>query len=169
MDKSLIEKYKSEMLNMYRQKNSGFIPAVAAAQQPSPPLETPDGKGSLIAFVTAVRQLYPVENARVTVFRGTGENRVIIDTKLTDSSGKTGAFILDAPAKAGSLDKDSTAVPYALYNMLIEKEGYRDNLHVNIPIFSNTVSLQNSNLMLLETAGVDKSAQIFDEAPVYNL
>lgn len=168
MDKSLIEKYKLEMLNMYRQKNSGFVPA-ATATQPAPTLETPDGKGSLIAFVTAVRQLYPVENARVTIFRGTGENRVIIDTKFTDQSGKTDAFILDAPYKAGSLDKDSTAIPYTLYNMLIEKEGYRDNLHVNIPVFSNTVSLQSSNLMLLETAGVDKSAQIFDEAPVYDL
>lgn len=178
MDKSLIEKYKTEMLNMYRQKNGGFVPAVTdrtvdtLSLRPNPNTpsnETADGKGSLLAIVTAVRGLYPVENARVTVFKGTGENRQIIDFKITDQSGRTEAFILDTPSKAGSLDKDNAALPYTLYNMLVEKEGYRDNLHINIPIFSNTVSLQSSNLMLLETAGADKSAQIFDEAPVYNL
>jgi hypothetical protein len=174
MDKSLIEKYKTDMLNMYRRKNGIAVPASSAETSPKnapliPSNVTPDGKGSLIAVVTSLRGLYPVENARVTVFRGTGQNRQIIDTKFTDISGKTDAFVLDAPSKAGSLDQNSTTVPYTLYNMLIEKEGYRDNLHLNIPIFSNTVSLQNSNLMLLETAGVDKSAQIFDEAPVYNL
>lgn len=177
MDKSLIEKYKTEMLNMYRQKNGNFVPTVSqnTAEQrgytppPITPTPLPDGKGSLIAFVTTVRQLYPVENARVTVFKGSGESRQIIDTKFTDTSGRTGAFILDTPQKSESLTPNGTALPYTLYNMLIEKEGYRDNLHINIPVFSNTVSLQSSNMMLLETAGADKSAQIFDEAPVYNL
>ena len=182
MDKSLIEKYKTDMLNMYRRKNGISVPTVSKnrvvqtqtnAENPKAPLipsnVTPDGKGSLIAVVTTLRELYPVENARVTVFRGTGQNRQIIDTKFTDISGKTDAFVLDAPSKAPTLNQNSTEPVYTLYNMLIEKEGYRDNLHLNIPIFSNTVSLQSSNLMLLETAGVDKSAQIFDEAPVYNL
>ena len=177
MDKSLIEKYKADMLNMYRRKNGIAVPVASSVQNEtapkSPPLVpssvTPDGKGSLVAVVTSIRGLYPVESARVTVFSGTGQNRRIIDTKFTDQSGKTEAFVLAAPNKAPSLDQNSTAPVYALYNMLIEKEGYRDNLHLNIPVFSNTVSLQSSNLMLLETAGADKSAQIFDEAPVYNL
>jgi hypothetical protein len=53
--------------------------------------------------------------------------------------------------------------------MLIEADGYIKNIHLNIPVFSNVTSLQQSNLILEETAGEDKGPKVFDEAQKYNL
>lgn len=167
MDKNLIEKYKEEMLKMYSSKAKS-IPAVAPLPESSTPSQD-TASGNLIGIVTAVRSLYPVKNARVTVFTGDYENMNIIDTALTDESGRTKTFLLPTPQKSLSLDENNTVLPYALYNMLIEADGYIKNIHLNIPVFSTVTSLQQSNLLLEETAGTDKGPQIFDEAQKYDL
>ena len=43
------------------------------------------------------------------------------------------------------------------------------NIHLNIPVFPTVTSRQTSNLLLLETAGVDKGPRIFDESQKYDL
>ena len=53
--------------------------------------------------------------------------------------------------------------------MLVEADGYIDNIHLNIPVFSGVTSIQGSDMMLIETAGADKDAQIFNEGIDYNL
>jgi hypothetical protein len=53
--------------------------------------------------------------------------------------------------------------------MEVKAEGYVDNVHINIPVFSGVTSLQRSNMMLLETAGADKSPQVFDESERFDL
>ena len=76
---------------------------------------------------------------------------------------------METPLKSESLDSANTEIPYSLYNMMFEADGYLTNIHLNIPVFPDTVSRQTSNLLLLETAGADKGPQIFDEAQSYNL
>ncbi len=175
MDSNIIEKYKNEMLKMYAsapraiptQTTETVIPE---PQTPPTPQPIPDtSTGNLIGIVTAVRALYPVKNAKVTVFTGDYNNMNVIDTALTDNSGRTKVFVLPTPEKALSLDDTNTVLPYALYNMIIEADGYIKNIHLNIPVFSTVTSLQQSNLLLEETAGEDKSPQIFDEAQKYDL
>jgi len=170
LDKNLIEKYKSEMLKMYRTKTNA-IPAQAPQPEipKTPPQPQDAATGNLIGIATAVRALYPVKNARVTVFTGDYSNMNIIDTALTNESGRTKTFILPTPQKSLSLDETNTALPYALYNMLVEADGYIKNIHLNIPVFSTITSLQQSNLLLEETAGTDKSPQVFDESQKYDL
>ncbi|MBR6533046.1 MAG: hypothetical protein IKT44_01280 [Clostridia bacterium] len=172
MDSNMIERYKNQMLEMYNatqkvvpaQTNENSIP------QPQTPQPTPDTtSGNLIGIVTAVRALYPVKNAKVTVFTGEYDNLNVIDTDLTDQSGRTKTFVLPTPEKALSLEETNTVLPYALYNMLIEADGYIKNIHLNIPVFSGVTSLQQTNLLLEETAGTDKGPQIFDEAQKYDL
>ena len=168
MDKELIEKYRQEMMRTY----NIVKPAMATPAEPQTPKETePDqpNTGQLIAIVTAVRSLYPVEGAKVTIFTGNVDEKNIISTAYTDQSGRTDAVILPTPSKQLSLDSENTRIPYALYNMLVEAEGYVDTLHLNIPVFSGVTSLQRSNLLLLETAGEDTSMRVFDEAQQYNL
>ncbi len=172
MDKNVIEQYKQEMLNMYK-KSKNLKPTktfVETAAMDNPPTEnTVSQKGSLIAIVTALRGIYPVENAEVTVFTGNVGDKQIIDTALTDSSGRTRPFLLETPNKQISLEEDSANTPYSAYNLEIKAEGYRDNIHINIPVFSGVTSLQRSNMMLLETAGEDKGPQIFDESQRFDL
>ncbi len=174
MDRDIIEKYKSEMLKMYKKstKESFLKPTVAPVitenLEPQPKI-TPQSSGKLLAVVTTVRTLYPVPNAKVTVFTGDYENMNVVDTSLTDQSGRTKVFTLPAPSNALSLDKDNKQIPYAVYNMLVEADGYIDNIHLNIPVFSGVTSIQGSNMLLKETAGANMDIQVFDEAEKYDL
>ncbi|MBQ6847336.1 MAG: hypothetical protein IJO62_00260, partial [Clostridia bacterium] len=103
-----------------------------------------------------------------TVFTGDPDNMQVIDTDYTDENGKTKAFLLTTPQKAESQEPNNE-IPYSLYNMMFEAEGYLTNIHLNIPVFPDVVSRQTSNLLLLETAGADKNPRIFDELQKYNL
>jgi len=175
MDRDLIEKYKSEMLRMYKGRNeavaekSDKIVTTDMAVGDDKANPTTDSSGKLIGVVTAIRSLYPVKNAKVTVFKGNTDNMQIIDVKNTDQSGRTDAFILPTPERSESLTPENDGIPYAEYNMMVEADGYLTNIHLNIPVFSGVTSVQPTNMTLLETAGVDKGPQIFDEAQNYNL
>ena len=163
MDNNLFAKYKEEMLKMYRASNTEMPIAKPVNTTPN------TNEGYLIGIVTAVRSLYPVKNAKITIFTGDYENMNVIDTDLTDQSGRTKTFVLPTPESNISLDQNNTNIPYALYNMAIEADGYIKNIHLNIPVFGTVTSLQQSNLLLEETAGEDKGPQIFDEAQKYDL
>lgn len=168
MDKNLIEKYKNEMLNMYRKTKS--VPTVVpVTPPPQQSADLPDSSGKLIAIVTSLRGIYPVKNAKVTVFTGNYGDMQVVDTAFTDESGRTRPFVLETPNKQISLESENNGIAYANYNLEVKAEGYVDNVHINIPVFSGVTSLQSSNLMLLETAGVDKGPQIFDESARFDL
>lgn len=171
MDRKIVEKYKNEMLNMYRTTRA--VPTVTEPdmQIPTAPQVsvTDDSRGGLVAIVTTVRNLYPVPNARVTVFTGNIDDKQIVATDVTDSSGRTGIFNLKTPSRELSQQADRNALPYAVYNMMVEADGFIDNIHLNIPVFGGVTSLQRSDMILIETAGVDKDAQIFNEGERYDL
>lgn len=172
MDKSLIESYKQEMLKMYTNRTNTAIPVINNApnvEQKQEKQNTQTATGRLEGIATSVRGLYFVPNAKVTVFTGTPENMQVIDTAFTNQNGRTKAFILPAPSKSESLEPDTTKKPYALYNIMFEADGYIPNIHLNVPVFPTVTSRQTSNLLLLETAGVDKGPRIFDELQNYNL
>lgn len=169
MDKELIEKYKNEMRRMYNSTNAHVKNAAAITTPAPPPQNTDTTTGSLLGIVTAIRSLYPVKNARVTIFTGTYPEMQVIDSDFTDESGRTKIFTLPTPAKSLSLNEDNTKIPYSSYNMAVEADGYIKNIHLNIPVFSGVTSLQQSNLILEETAGEDKKPQIFDESNNYDL
>ena len=162
MDKSLIDRYKAEMMSLYKGRSK---PVMAQTV----PVPQQGDTGKLIGVATQIRGLYFVPNTKVTVFTGSPDNMQIIDTDFTNENGRTKEFILPTPAKALSEDQNNTIQPYSLYNMMFEADGYLTNIHLNIPVFEGVTSRQTSNLLLLETAGVDKGPRIFDEMPNYNL
>ena len=170
MDKSLIEKYKAEMLKMYKPKiTKTAIPTVANESNPEKQATDENSSGELTALVTTLRSIYPVKNAKVTVFTGNPDNMNIIDTDYTDESGRTKSFVLSAPSKELSQNSGDSNKPYSSYNMLVQSDGYIDNVHLNIPVFSGVNSLQSSNMMLYDTAGENKGPQIFDESQSFYL
>lgn len=169
MDKDLIERYKREMLKMYGDRIKP-VNAVSPLQlKVEEPPTTDNQIGGIIGIITSIRSLYPVPNAKVTVFTGNMDNMQVVDTAYADESGKTKEFELQAPPKSLSLNSDNQTRPYALYNMMVEADGYLTNIHLNIPVFSGITSVQRSNMTLFETAGVNKGPQIFDELQNYNL
>lgn len=173
MDKDLIEKYKRELMHLHRTK-----PAVAepGGQQGEYTEGTPYDKedsanpnGRLSVMVTAISSLYPVEKAKVTVFTGDYMTPNIIDTDFTDQSGKTKTFSIPAPTRELSMEPNTGARPYTLYNVLVEADGYADNLHINLPVFRGVTSLQRSNLTPLASFGGNKGPIVFNELSNFNL
>lgn len=170
MNKDIFEKYKNEMLRMYNSVHkANSLPTVA---EPTPPPQSNDPQnaqiGKLLGVVTSFNSLYPVQNAKVTVFKGEFENMEIIDSDKTDQSGKTKLFLLPTPDKDLSMMPDLAETPYAIYNMAVETDGFLTNIHLNIPVFSGITSIQRSNL-ILDQDQTGNEPQIFDEGQKYNL
>ena len=96
MDKETLEKYKNEMLKMYRSQKvqAPVIRPTVAEVNPKVTQTTETPTGGLLAVVTTVRNLYPVSNAKVTIFTGDYDNKNVIDSAFTDQSGRTKVFIL---------------------------------------------------------------------------
>lgn len=170
MDKDLINKYRNEMLKMYRGSN----PAKQTAAQPYTPgsgntqpqpdtkqqfsgqqgfyapgapyekQDASDSSGRLSVMVSAANGILPVPGARVTVFTGTYEQPEIIATDITDESGKTKVFELYAPPRSLSMTSGQTEQPYTLYSVLVEADGFASNLHLNVPVFMGVTSMQKA-------------------------
>lgn len=157
MDRSLIEKYKNDMLKKYG--SSAAEKTTSAAPE----------KGRLSANVTSVANIYPVRGARVTVFTGSPDSMTVLDSAVTDESGKTRDFLLDAPPKSLSMTSGAPALPYTLYNLLISADGFLDNIHLNIPVFSGIASVQRSDMLPKAVAGGRTDPIIFNEFSSFEL
>lgn len=196
MDRDLIEKYKNELMKMYRahadtRARYAAAPAEPAEEAPPPKEQTPptdgtqpgfyipgepskgddasDVNGRLVAIVTSISYLYPVPDAKVTIFTGPYENMQIVATDTTNQSGRTKVFELSAPERQLSMQSGLSEQPYSLYNMLIDADGFVSNLHLNIPVFRGVTSLQRSNLLPVSAAGDIDGPIIYNESSSYNL
>jgi hypothetical protein len=158
-----IEIYKQEMLKMYRQakKDPPTLPTAAPVQ---PPLPTTDGIGGLVVQVTTLKNLYAVPNAKVTVLKD-GE---VVDTDTTNQSGRTKVFSLSTPSKDYSESAGSTVLPYAVYKVVVEADGFLENITNDVPVFSTVTSIQPVDLMLI-SASQNGAPEINEGAGEYPL
>lgn len=177
MRKKTPQDYANELLQMYRdsaphQETSVPVAASVNAPQPQtvPTIEFEDGTGGLQVNVTTLRRLYPVKNALVTVFTGYSDNMTVIETDITDESGKSGVFNLKAPPAAESQQAENGgAIPYANYNISVRSDGYVEQIAMNVPVFSGVISVQGINLMPIAAAGGHTNPQIIEEGNNYDL
>ncbi len=173
-EQSLIEQYRAEMMRLYGGR-TGHSPravetaAQTAAQSPSQSALADGNEGGLSVRVTTVRGLYPVEGAQVEVFAGFGENSEVLQSAITDQNGKTPVFRLPTPAKGLSESAGQSERPYAEYSVSVKSDGYREQIHRNIPVFPGVQSVQSADLTLLSAAGEDTGPQIFDAQIRYDL
>ena len=169
MDKSMFERYIQEM----RALKASAIPVMTEAVRPAvhsePNSDDMQGMGKLIVIVTSVRGIYPVENARVTVFTGDGKNAKTIGEYTTDNSGRTPVIELPAPSSAYTESPDPTERPFAYYNIKTVADGFVDALNYNVAVFDKTTSLQNVNLQPLTTGVGGNQPIVINEYENYNL
>lgn len=168
--------YANELLKMYRENAAAIaeVPqATVAATKPQPLVPTPvfeDGTGGLQVNATTLNRLYPVKNALVTVFTGEVQNMTVIETDVTDESGKSGVFNLKTPPRADSQQAENGGVPpYASYNVSVRSDGYVEQIAMNVPVFSGVVSVQGVDLLPITAAGSNTRPQIIQEGNEYNL
>ena len=168
MDKAQFEKYIEEMREM--QKKADIKPTLQKVKT-TLHNNSPDmtGEGKLIVNVTSVRGLYPVRGAKVTVFTGEEEEKVVLFEGTTDQSGKTSAIPLPAPAGEYAETPDPAERPYAFYNIMTIADGFYDNLNYNVAVFDDVTSLQNVGLTPIANETPQNRPIIIDEYDGYNL
>lgn len=98
--------------------------------------------GYLIVRVSAAGGSIPLENAVVTVYNAGEDDSSVIASRLTDSSGRTDAIMLNAPARNLSQSPENGWVrPYAIYNVDVIKNGYYDSFNLEVPVFDGITSV----------------------------
>ncbi len=149
MDNSLIEKYKTEMLEIYR-KAGAERANLNAGKEKSDARSAKSGEaenfGRLKVAVTTLGSRYPLENACVTVFSGDDENRKIEARGFTDRSGKTDAFLLKTPPRSLSLTPAPDGKPYADYALEIKADGFADVIYSRVAVFGGVTTLKRAKL-----------------------
>ena len=141
----------------------------AVPAQAPPATQPADSSGGLLVTATVLKQLYPVSQARVTVFTGDYENMRVIETGYTDQSGKSPVFKLKTPAKEISLDSAAQQLPYELYNVEVAADGYVTRVNMNIPIFADIISSQSVDLLPIASAQGNTEPQIVDISQAFDL
>ncbi len=168
--------YARELMRMYGSRENYSTPSAQPIPAPLPQTQPitehrfEDGTGGMQVNVTTLGRLYPVKDALVTVFTGNADNMTVIETDVTDQSGKTGIFNLKTPPVAESQQAENGGVlPYANYNISVKSDGYVEQMALNIPVFSGVVSVQGIDLLPIAAAGGHTSPQIINEDNKYNL
>ncbi len=168
--------YANELLRMYRENAKDLtkieqpvvLPVVAKPIITQPVFE--DGTGGMQVNVTTLGRLYPVKGAIITVFTGEVGNATVIETDITDESGKSGVFNLKTPPKADSQQSENGGeIPYANYNVSVKSDGYVEQIAMNVPVFSGVISVQGIDLLPMTAAGQNTSPQIIQEGNNYDL
>ncbi len=172
------EDYARELLEMYRAAPQTPQSISVAAEADLPPQtdtepnfnDFEDGTGGLSVNVTTLRRLYPVSNALVTVFTGAPDNMTVIDTDVTDQSGRSGVFKLKTPMRQESQQPENDGkLPYSSYNVSVSSDGYVEQIAMNVPVFSGVISVQGIDLNPIAAAGGHTNPQIIEGGSNYNL
>ena len=164
--------YANELLTLYKENAKILSTYQSATPKANSTITTnfEDGTGGIVVNVTTLNRLYPVKDALVTVFTGDVSNRQVIETGVTDKSGKTAIFNLKTPPKSDSQQAENgSAIPYSQYNVSVKSDGYVEQIAMNVPVFSGVTSVQSIDLLPVASAGSHTAPQVFDENNNYNL
>lgn len=100
------------------------------------------GQGKLIIQTTTARESFPVQGVNVTVSEAgaqAGTPPTLLYSAVTDSSGRTPVFDLQAPPRSAS-QKPSSTPPYASYTVQVEHPDYLPVSIIDVTIFDGVVS-----------------------------
>ena len=99
-------------------------------------------QGILRINVRSSEILIPIADAKISVYDENGDPPVLL---TTDISGGSSPLTLSAP-NAELSQEPGDELPYSLYNILVEAEGYEPARINGIQIFADSVAIQNVSL-----------------------
>jgi len=88
----------------------------------------------------------PIDGAKITVKGSAGSENLKSIELVTNSVGLTNEIELEAPPIEYSLDKNSNKTPYSLYDLTIERNGFKPIIIRGCQVFPTQVAYQISNL-----------------------
>ena len=106
---------------------------------PAPQLA--DSVGYLQVKVTTAQGAIPLADASVNIRGGAPESSGILRALRTNRDGQTEKIALPTPPIANS-EAPNGAIPYAVYQIDVAKEGYLPLSFQNVPIFPSVLSIQ---------------------------
>lgn len=142
-------------------------PGPMADDTPALPHEVPlDSTGTILVQVFTARQSLPIVGARVTIKHGSVENNELVDIALTDRDGRTRPLEVRAPERALSEAPNSDGIiPYAIYDICVEKVGYYTVNVNNVQVFGGEQTLQLIDMTPLPEFGDPQSSENFTVRP----
>ena len=190
-----VERYRQEMLDMYRQKQPAAPPqpesqqgtwlderyplpdpvadrvqeeAETPAPSEAPPLNESPFVGYLRIFVFTANGAEPLAGARVTVTRPGEGGQVLYANAVTDIDGFTPVIPLPTVDPAFSLQPDGPQ-PFVAYDIRIAADGFRPAVHENVPIYGNNYVTQPVSLVPLLPGEPEEDASLFQSGGPANL
>ena len=130
---------------------------LAPNSNPGQPRETYDafiqrtpGRGSIKIQASMGNQAYPVPGVKITISKDFTDGTHIFHTAETDEDGIVDDLMLPAPASADSQQPDESQNPinpFAVYTIFAEKDGFRPEEYIQVPVFDGVKSIQPVRLI----------------------
>ena len=123
------------------------------------------GTGYLKVRVTTGDNALPIENATVTVSKGSGSAKELINKQSTDKNGETQQISLPAPPKELSQTPGNTNT-YSKYNVRVDYTGYYSVENIDVPVFDGQLSIQPTQMIPLPLDSLNgKTTSIIENEP----
>ncbi len=130
---------------------------------------TNNRRGTLRFRVYTAHEALPVTGALIEVTKVIGNNKHTFYKLTTDISGNTPVSYLPAPSSELSQDPENTIQPYALYDVYITADNFRDVSIKNLPIFDGILSEQSIAMIpIITTTAGAAPKQITENGPGVN-
>lgn len=121
--------------------------------------------GYIVVNTFTARRALPIANASVSILDTNKENPTLYALRITNESGLTQPFPLEAPNQDLSM-RPSEETPFSVCNIRVDHEQYYTITIENVQVFANTTTLQNVEMIPLpEKSAVDKRARDFYITP----
>jgi minor extracellular serine protease Vpr len=88
----------------------------------------------------------PIDNAKITVTGSAGSENLKNVELVTNTAGLTNEIELAAPPLEYSLDENSNKIPYSLYDIRVERNGFEPIIIIGCQVFPTQVAYQICNL-----------------------
>ncbi len=115
-------------------------------------------------------RVLPMQGAQIKVFNNQQGQKKLVSTNKTDANGQSSLISLDA--RPFSLSQSPGKVqPYTTYDVEVSMPGYYTTYYVDLPIFSGTVSLQNTQMIPLPSGVSNQINYVYEQeflSEVYN-
>ena len=124
------------------------------------------GRGKLQVVVRTADGVLPVADAAIRIYASDREadNTGILYSLRSDRSGLSDTVELDAPPRSLSLTPGNP-VPYARYNIAVQKEGYGTVRNIGVPVFDGVLSTQQVTLIPLSEFERNREESIVESDP----
>lgn len=104
-------------------------------------------KGNIVVQISSNNAALPVNNCKVIVRKNSDKSKVFEEVLNADDSGKTDKIQVEAPEVELSEKPISNGIPYGVYDIEVDADGYITSIVEGVQVFSGITSLQRVDMV----------------------